>query len=56
VLGAMYLPGVNYERGLLHQFIDYDVPSPWLNKAADSMDDEGFVHMSPDPGLGYDMS
>ena len=27
VLGAMYLPGLYYERGLLHPFIDYDVSS-----------------------------
>jgi hypothetical protein len=55
VLGAMYLPGLYYERGLLHPFIDYDVPPPWLNTAVDPMDDEGFVHISPDAGLGYDI-
>ena len=49
----MYLPGLYYERGPLHPFIDYDQPPPWLNTLVDPMDDEGFVHISPDPGLGY---
>ena len=31
-------------------------PPPWLNKAVDPMDDEGFVYISPDPGLGYDIT
>ena len=29
VLGAMVSPGLYYERGLLHPFIDYDAPPPW---------------------------
>ena len=41
VLGAMDRPGLYYERGLLHPFIDYDVPPPWLNTLVDPMDDEG---------------
>ena len=56
VLGAMVSPGLYYERGLLHPFIDWDEPPAWLNKAVDPMDDEGFVHISPDPGLGYDIN
>ena len=36
--------------------IDYDKPPPWLNQLVDPMDDEGFVHISPDPGLGYDIN
>ena len=32
VLGAMVSPGLYYERGLLHPFIDYDAPPAWLNK------------------------
>ena len=52
----MYLPGLYYERGLLHPFIDYDVPPPWLNTLVDPMDDEGYVHISPAPGLGYDIN
>ena len=56
MLGAMVSPGLYYERGLLHPFIDYDVPPPWLNTLVDPMDDEGFVHISPDPGLGYDIN
>jgi hypothetical protein len=44
------------ERGLLHPFIDYDVPQPWLNTPVDPMDDERFVRISPEPGLGYDIN
>jgi hypothetical protein len=40
VLGATYLPGLYYERGLLHPFIDYDVPPAWLNTLVDPMDAE----------------
>ena len=56
VLGAMYLPGLYYERGLLHPFIDWDEPPAWLNKPIDPMDDEGCVHISPDPGLDHDIN
>jgi hypothetical protein len=31
-LGAMVSPGLYYERGLLHPFVDYDTPPPWLNR------------------------
>ena len=41
-----------YERGLLHPHIDYDVPPPWLLELVDPMDEEGFVHVSQEPGLG----
>jgi L-alanine-DL-glutamate epimerase-like enolase superfamily enzyme len=56
VLGAMVSPGLYYERGLLHPFIDFDAPPAWLNTPVDPMDDEGFVHISPEPGLGYDVN
>jgi hypothetical protein len=49
----MHLTGLYYEHDLLHPFIDYDEPPQWLNKIVDPMDDEGFVHISPEPGLGY---
>ena len=55
-LCAMSIPGEFYERGLLHPFIDYDKPDPWLNKLNDPIDDEGFVHVSQDPGLGMDIN
>lgn len=45
-----------YERGLLHPFIDHEEPKPWLNKLVDPMDDEGYVHVSQDPGLGMDIN
>ena len=36
--------GLYYERGLIHPFVDYDAPPPWLNEPVDPMDDEGNVH------------
>jgi L-alanine-DL-glutamate epimerase-like enolase superfamily enzyme len=56
VLCAMGIPGEYYERGLLHPFIDYEQPAPWLNEIADPMDDEGYVHVSQRPGLGLDIN
>lgn len=56
VLCAMGIPGKYYERGLLHPFINYEQPAPWLNELADPMDDEGYVHVSPRPGLGLDIN
>lgn len=52
VLCAMGTPGLYYERGLLHPTIDYEKPAPWLDELADPMDDEGYVHVSQEPGLG----
>jgi L-alanine-DL-glutamate epimerase-like enolase superfamily enzyme len=56
VLGAMATPGRYYERGLVHPFVDQEIPPPWLNTLVDRMDDEGFVHISQAPGLGYDVN
>src|SRR5215207_2713396 len=56
VLCSMMSPGLYYERGLLHPFVDHDAPPPWLNKSVDPMDDEGNVHVSQEPGLGYDIN
>ncbi|MBT3266721.1 enolase [Candidatus Poribacteria bacterium] len=56
VLCAMGIPGHYYERGLLHPFVDYEQPSPWLNELTDPMDDEGFVHVSQEPGLGWNIN
>jgi L-alanine-DL-glutamate epimerase-like enolase superfamily enzyme len=44
-----------YERGLLHPFLDYDVPPAYLRSLPDAMDAEGFVHLSQQPGLGEDI-
>ena len=52
VLCAMSSPGLYYERGLLHPFIDYDKPTPWLLEGVDPMDESGNVHVSQLPGLG----
>jgi L-alanine-DL-glutamate epimerase-like enolase superfamily enzyme len=56
VLCAMGIPGEYYERGLLHPFLDYEQPAPWLNEIVDPMDDEGYVHVSQRPGLGLDIA
>jgi L-alanine-DL-glutamate epimerase-like enolase superfamily enzyme len=56
VLCAMGSPGLYYERGLLHPFVDYDAPPAWLNESVDPMDAEGNVHVSPKPGLGMDIN
>jgi L-alanine-DL-glutamate epimerase-like enolase superfamily enzyme len=52
VLCAMGIPGLYYERGLLHPFIDYEELAPWLDEPIDPMDEEGYVHVSQRPGLG----
>lgn len=56
ILCAMSIPGEFYERGLLHPFVDYEKPAPWLNAITDPMDDEGYVHVSQAPGLGWDIN
>lgn len=56
VLCAMNIPGEYHERGLLHPFVDYEKPKPWLNQIEDPMDDEGYVHISDRPGLGLDIN
>ncbi|NKI75653.1 enolase [Dickeya sp. CFBP 2040] len=45
-----------YERGLLHPFLNYDEPAAYLNALVDSMDEEGYVHLSQRPGLGEDIN
>ncbi len=55
-LCAMGIKGEYYERGLLHPFLDYEQPQPWLNELGDPMDGEGYVHVSPKPGLGLDIN
>ena len=56
VLCAMGIPGEYYERGLLHPFLDYEQPKPWLNELEDPIDGEGYVHVSQKPGLGMDIN
>jgi L-alanine-DL-glutamate epimerase-like enolase superfamily enzyme len=55
VLCAMGIPGEYYERGLLHPFLDYDRPPPWLHELVDPLDTEGYVHVSQRPGLGLNI-
>ncbi len=56
VLCSMGIPGQFYERGLLHPFVDYETPQPWLHGIEDPMDDNGFVHVSERPGLGWELN
>jgi len=56
VLCAMASPGLYYERGLLHPFVDYDGTPAWLNAPVDPMDEHGNVHVSHLPGLGMDLN
>jgi L-alanine-DL-glutamate epimerase-like enolase superfamily enzyme len=44
-----------YERGLLHPFVDYDKPPEYLRRIDDEMDEEGYVHVRDEPGLGQDI-
>ena len=55
-LCAMGIPGEFYERGLLHPFVDYEQPAPWLKTIDDPLDDEGYVHVSQGPGLGLEIN
>ncbi|MDE2810034.1 MAG: enolase, partial [Gemmatimonadota bacterium] len=48
--------GEFYERGLLHPFIDFDQPAPWLHEHGELMDDQGFVHVPQRPGLGMNIN
>lgn len=44
-----------YERGLLAPGFDYEesVQRPYLEEAPDPMDDEGYVKIPQEPGIGY---
>ncbi len=55
-LCAMGTPGLYYERGLLHPFVDYDAPPQWLNESVDPMDAEGNVAVAQRPGLGMNIN
>jgi hypothetical protein len=51
-----YVPGEYYERGLLHLFVDYEQPQPWLHELEDALDSEGYVYAPQRPGLGLDIN
>ena len=55
-LCAMNYPGKYYERGLLHPHVDYEEVEPWLHSKTDPMDADGNVHVSQQPGLGWDIN
>ena len=43
-----------YERGLLRAGLNYELPPPHLKKITDPIDDDGYVHVSQQPGLGIE--
>ena len=54
-LCAVQKNGRWYERGLLHPHYDYDTPPEYLRTLPDRMDADGYVHLSQQPGLGWDI-
>jgi L-alanine-DL-glutamate epimerase-like enolase superfamily enzyme len=42
-----------YERGLLAPSLDYETPPPYLEAVCDAVDEDGYVHLPQEPGLGY---
>jgi L-alanine-DL-glutamate epimerase-like enolase superfamily enzyme len=44
-----------YERGLVAPGVDYETPPPYLAAIGDPMDEEGYVHLSQEPGMGYQL-
>ena len=44
-----------YEKGLLAPGVDYDAPHPYLRNTCDAIDPDGYVHLPPGPGMGYEI-
>ena len=42
-----------YERGLLAPGVDYETPPPYLETIGDPMDEEGYIYLPQEPGMGY---
>ena len=42
-----------YERGLLAPGVEYETPPPYLAALGDPLDEQGFVHLPQEPGMGY---
>jgi len=42
-----------YERGLLAPGVDYETPAPYLESICDPMDEDGYVHLPQEAGMGY---
>ena len=42
-----------YERGLLAPWVDYEIPQPYLEEICDPLDNEGYVQVPQEPGMGY---
>ena len=44
-----------YERGLEGPGVEYDAPPPYLRAICDPLDEEGYVSLPQQPGMGYDI-
>lgn len=42
-----------YERGLEAPGVDYETPEPYLEEICDPLDEEGYVQVPQEPGMGY---
>jgi L-alanine-DL-glutamate epimerase-like enolase superfamily enzyme len=42
-----------YERGLLAPGLDYESQTPYLKSICDPLDEDGYVHLPQEPGMGY---
>jgi L-alanine-DL-glutamate epimerase-like enolase superfamily enzyme len=42
-----------YERGLVAPGVDYETPLPYLEEICDPMDEQGYVTVPQEPGMGY---
>ena len=42
-----------YERGLLAPGVDCNDVPPYLEALGDPLDEQGYVHLSQEPGMGY---
>ena len=45
-----------YERGLHAPGDDYETPPPYLHALGDPLNADGYVHLSQEPGMGYQIN
>ncbi|MFO7917831.1 MAG: enolase C-terminal domain-like protein [Anaerolineae bacterium] len=45
-----------YERGLEAPGVDYETPPPYLEEICDPLDEDGYVHVPQQPGMGYKLN
>ena len=47
------IPASTMSAAWWRRAMDYDTPPPYLEELCDPMDDEGYVHVPQEPGMGY---